>query len=399
MPLVSVALPVHRDEGTLTRAAACMLGQTLADLELLIVCNGSDPDTLATAAAIAKGDSRVRVLQLPDANLARALNTALRQAAAPFVARMDADDWCPRQRLASQLAFISDRTAVAAVGCWYDVRASDGSRVFTVRPPLDPGEARWRLLIANVFAHGSMLLRRDAVLEVGGYDSACARAQDYDLWLRLARRWGLCAVPEVLYTYTVRDAGDASRSSREQSGFAAPAILNAWSTLPALKDPTPLAQAMSQAMTTGQNPEAARRAIEAALTSEPTGEALLAWLWSQHVSPPAPSRAAEVSRRARVREVGAMLRRDGVTAVWLWGAGDHTRRLLEHPEDLGMEIVGIVDDAPMMPELCGVRTALPDALHRGDCVVLSSDWHEDAMWASSRACRERGVRVERLYGV
>jgi hypothetical protein len=86
-----------------------------------------------------------------------------------------------------------------------------------------------------------------------------------------------------------------------------------------------------------------------------------------------------------------------VTEVWLWGAGDHTRKLLEHPEDMGVFVLGIVDDQ-VRGERYGVAVRGPEALEPGSTVVLSSDWHEGTMWESSHGARERGVRVVRLYG-
>jgi hypothetical protein len=106
--------------------------------------------------------------------------------------------------------------------------------------------------------------------------------------------------------------------------------------------------------------------------------------------------AAGIARRARVREVCGALVREGVTALWLWGAGDHTRQVLEHPEDLGVPVRGIVDDS-VRGERFGLTVCGPEALKPGEVVLLSSDWHEGAMWERSAGARGRGVRVVRLY--
>jgi glycosyltransferase involved in cell wall biosynthesis len=397
MDLVSVALPVWRDDGTLERACWCMLAQTWREIEVLIVLNGADERTEAVASGLARRDGRVRVLKLREAGLAAALNVALREARGELVARMDADDECAPERVARQVAFLKERARVGVVGCAYDVVGVEG-RLFTVRPPVDEAEARWRLLLGNSFAHGSMLLRKRAVLEVGGYDESCARAQDFELWLRLSRTWGVAAVPEVLYTHHVRDGGDATRSTGAQAGVACAAMLRTWRGLAFVKDEEGLLAAMAGAMSQGRDPGEALVAIEKIMNAEgPSREALLAWLWARHVSPPADRVAVDVGRRARVREVFAQLKREGVREVWLWGAGDHTRKVLEHPEDLGVSVRGIVDDR-VRGERFGVAVVGPEALCAGDVVVLSSDWHEGRMWESSAGVRGRGVRVVRLYG-
>ena len=157
------------------------------------------------------------------------------------------------------------------------------------------------------------------------------------------------------------------------------------------------AVAMAQAMTQGEDPSVAARAIETILRDEgPRQDGLLALLWARGLAPSAPARAAEVSRRARVREVASEIRSKGATSLWLWGAGDHTRKLLDHPEDLGLPVRGIIDD-DATGERFGFGIVKPENVHSDDCVLLSSDWHEDAMWESSTGLRQRGVRVFRLY--
>ncbi len=173
------------------------------------------------------------MLSLPKPGLAAALNLGLREAKSDLVARMDADDWCHPERIERQVRAISEMPRTIALGTAYEIEDADGRIAFTVRPPRDPREVRWRLLLANLFAHGSMLLRRDAVVAAGGYDEACDRAQDYDLWLRLSGRGDVCAVQDVLYRYRTRQKSDPARSTARQSEIAVDRLLVAWRQLPA----------------------------------------------------------------------------------------------------------------------------------------------------------------------
>ncbi len=268
MDTVSVALPVWKDAGTLPRACAAIFAQTWRELDVEIILNGSDAATEEAAAKAAKQDGRVRVLRLKEANLAAALNLGLREARGEFVARMDADDECPPERIARQVAFLKEHPTVGAVGCAYDVVGPEGGRLFTVRPPTDAAESRWRLMLGNCFAHGSMLLRKRAVMEVGGYDEKCQRAQDFELWLRLGRSWGIAAVSETLYTHRVRNAADAMRSTEAQSDVAAGAMLKAWQGLGTIADREGLLTAMMGAMSQDQDPGAATGAIEEVLNKD-----------------------------------------------------------------------------------------------------------------------------------
>lgn len=394
-PRLTVALPVHRAEPHLPSAFRCLTRQTLRDIEILVVLNGRDPLAARQVGNLAETDPRARIIEAPRANLAAALNIALETARSDLVARMDADDLCPPERLAIQLARMESDPALAALGCAWETIAPDGRVLATVRPPTDPREARWRLLLGNCFAHGSMMLRRPAVLKAGGYNDSCARAQDYELWLRLAERAGLAATPEILYQHRTREPLEQQGSTPEQASTAALAMLSAWNRLPP-GDPERIAPALAAGLERGDRPGDGAKALEADLAKEPTRSALLAWLHTQWANPPAPRRAVEACRLSRAREIGEALRRAGVEAVWLWGAGDHTRWLLDS-EGLGVAVRGLVDDALAGQERLGLAVHAPEAMMPGETVILSSDWHEEAMWSASASARARGVRVVRFY--
>jgi hypothetical protein len=396
---VSVLLPVYRDAARLPRAARCITGQTLAELDILIILNGSDEPTRAAAHDLARADRRIRILELPDPNLSAACNLGLREARHDLVARMDADDLCPPHRLQTQGAAMAANPALAALGSAWELLDRDGRIMSTVRPPIEPADLRWRLLLGNVLAHGSMMMRRDAVLLAGGYREDCPRAQDYELWLRLVREGGgIACLPDVLYQHLVPDHTDLGRSSPEQAELAAPLMLQAWRSLPEAPSSAPWAQMLSDAMCRAAAPARTLEHIERQLALEgPSREGLLAWLWAQWFAPPAPRRVADACKRSRLREVGAALRSRGTTRVWLWGAGDHTRWALEHGPDLGLRIVGIVDDHLAGRRRFGHEVLAPATLQPGDTALISSDWHEDAIWQASAPHRARGVRVVRLY--
>ncbi|MBL9032464.1 MAG: glycosyltransferase [Phycisphaerae bacterium] len=404
MPGVSVALPVRSAADTLRCALACIQSQSLSDYELLIILNGSDPATRQIALDHARADHRARVIELPKPSLPAALNLALREARHDLVARMDADDTCHPGRLAAQVNFMRAHPSVAALGTAWELADPDGRVTGVVRPPTDPRRLRWRLLLGNLLAHGSMMLRREAVLAAGGYDESCARAQDFDLWVRLVRtgaseRGGIACLPETLYKHYVRRADDPSASTADQAEVVAPILAREWASLPAASDGGVLAAAMARVLARERGGGDAS-AIERHLDEHgPTREGLLAWLWAQWTRPAMPRRAAEVCRAARLREVGAALRDAGARTVWLWGAGEHTRWLLEHAEDLGVPIAGVVDDAAgdAAREVGGHAVRPPTALEAGAHTLISSDWHEEAIWERSAGARARGVRVWRMY--
>ena len=406
-PSVSVALPISGDSSGLERAFACVQSQTLPEIEILLIPNGADPQTLAIIDRLAASDDRVRVIRRDRAGLPEALNQALREAAAPLIARMDADDTCSPDRFSHQVSYMDAHPEIAALGCAWEVVDADARVLYTVRPPQDPRRLRWTLLTGNQLAHGAMMLRRDAILDMGGYNEHCAKGQDYELWLRAATTLSIAALPEMLYRYHAR-ATDGLTTSPEQSAIAAQSMLSAWRHLPdwgAIGGSSAdehgqhdVAQLIAQALLDDDQTAEALARLDRYLDERgPSRESMLAHFWLASRKPPATRRAINICRLSRLREVGRQIRDDGVSSVWLFGAGSHTEWLLEHHSELGLTIAGLVDDALAGHARLGFEVRSPSSLQPGQTVLISSDAYEEQIWRATKPLRTVGVRVVRLY--
>ncbi len=388
----SVIMPVHRVTRHFGEAVESVLAQTVTAFELLIVVNGSDVETHRAAAAYEERDGRVRVIGRPRANLSAAVNAGAREARSDVLARMDADDWCYRNRLERQLEVLDARPGVGVVGSSFRQIDEEGRVVRTVPTPADPREVRWRLMLGNVVAHGSVMMRRAALERAGWYDEAIERGQDHELWLRMSRVCDIANVPEVLYAHRVRDTS-ALGPVGDQALTSASAMLDAWRGLPAGSDVVPLiAGALERC-----DGEASSAAIDRALRESPSIGGLMAWLMAHGQRAWPDEEIYRSARLARVREIARRLASLGVDGVWLWGAGAHTAWLLAEATEAGLRVRGIVDDARVGQRVGGHGVASPDSLGAGETIVLSSDAHERALWAASASARARGVRVFGLY--
>lgn len=211
VPLVSVLLPVRNGERLLDAALASIVAQTHADLEVLVVDDGSVDSTAAVAQAWAGRDRRVRVLTLDrPLGVAGALDVALAEAAGPLVARMDADDLSHPRRLERQVAFLSEHPLVAACGTatrHIDVRGRPLPSLLTT-VPLHPLGVRVCTAVSTPMAHPTVVARTAVLRERGGYDPD-AVLEDLDLWLRCADL-ELANLPEVLLSYRVHGANTTS---------------------------------------------------------------------------------------------------------------------------------------------------------------------------------------------
>jgi glycosyltransferase involved in cell wall biosynthesis len=106
MPLVSVVLPVYNAQRYVAAALESVLGQSMSDLEVIAIDDGSSDGSLAEMERIAAADARVRLVSRPNRGLVATLNEGVAAAGGEWIARMDADDVSLPERFATQLDFM-----------------------------------------------------------------------------------------------------------------------------------------------------------------------------------------------------------------------------------------------------------------------------------------------------
>lgn len=220
-PLVSVLLPVRNGMPWLPAALDSLLRQTLRDIEVLVLEDGSTDATVEALAGCR--DDRVRVITTGGLGIAAALNLGLDAARGAYIARQDADDESLPQRLARQAACLDARPDIdvlATVTDYVDIdgRPLDNEWVRAVRRQHDAAqtpEAIAALMpVTCCLTHGSVMMRAAVLRGAGGYRPAFVPAEDYDLWLRLLPRHRFAKLGEPLYRYRVRP-GSASAHQTE----------------------------------------------------------------------------------------------------------------------------------------------------------------------------------------
>jgi hypothetical protein len=195
LPRVSVVMPVFNAETYLAEAVESVLGQTLEDLELVAVDDGSQDGSRAILERMARADRRVTVVvNQQNLGVSATRNRGWQLARAPLVAVLDADDVALPDRLSRQAAFLDAHPAVAAVGGGAISIDATGRRIAIKRYPTTSRAIRSMLLWHNCLAHSSVTMRRAALGAVGGYRLRCV--EDYDLWLRLSERFDLANLGE-----------------------------------------------------------------------------------------------------------------------------------------------------------------------------------------------------------
>jgi len=216
-PQVSVLLPVFNGDRFLAAAIESVLSQKFADLELVIIDDGSTDGT-ADVIDSYRGDARVRSFPLPkNVGLVASLNFGLKQCRGPLIARLDADDTCQPTRLERQVAAFSRDDKLVLHATAYDRVDPDGKLLRVGQPPLTHASLVGAMLSGNRLSHSTIMFRRSAVRLAGGYRSEWFPVEDYDLWLRLceAGRFEASASSEV--TYLENPAGISGTTATIQS--------------------------------------------------------------------------------------------------------------------------------------------------------------------------------------
>lgn len=207
-PLVSIVIPTYNAAATLLETMMSAGAQTLQQIEIIVVDDGSTDSSATIASDYCARDPRARLIRQRNGGPGAARNTGIAASRGTFVAPLDADDIWHRDKLVRQLA--ATRSGAGFVYSWS--RDIDiGGVVWRDGPqPLHTGATFLRMLADNFVGNGSALLvRREAALAVGGYDAALRTrtgqgCEDILFQLQLARRFPAAVAPGFLIGYRSR---------------------------------------------------------------------------------------------------------------------------------------------------------------------------------------------------
>jgi glycosyltransferase involved in cell wall biosynthesis len=191
--LVSVVVPAYNSGRFIGEAIQSVREQSHRELELLVVDDGSTDDT---PEVVARFGSRVTLVRQANSGAAVARNTGMRLARGRFVAFLDADDvWLPG-KLAAQIAHLARHPEVSLCCTGWELLHPDASGHYACdRSPAEGGllgaghtpvTYTDLLLDCHVWT-STVLMRRELIDQVGGFNPALRRGQDYDYWLRASR--------------------------------------------------------------------------------------------------------------------------------------------------------------------------------------------------------------------
>jgi glycosyltransferase involved in cell wall biosynthesis len=212
-----VLICTHRLDAELRLALQSCFDQTLPPDSVVLVVNGLQIGEAEQGEldGLVRAWPTLRVLTTPVHGLIFSLNLGLHACRAPLVARMDADDVALPHRFERQAAWMQAHPETTILGTGYQRIDAQGRPMQSVQLPTSDALIRRALMWRNPMCHPSVMYRRQAILDLGGYHGGL-HAEDYDLWLRASRRPDIrfANLPEICLSYRARSTGEA-RGSRE----------------------------------------------------------------------------------------------------------------------------------------------------------------------------------------
>ncbi|HEY9852801.1 MAG TPA: glycosyltransferase [Leptolyngbyaceae cyanobacterium] len=213
MPTISVVIPAFNAEKTIQETIESVLNQTFSDFELLVINDGSQDSTLDVIDNIK--DERIKVFSYPNAGVAASRNRGIAQATGEYIAFLDADDLWTSDKLEAQLKALQENPQAAVAYSWTDY--IDEYSQF-LRPGMHVtvnGDVYAEILEKFFLENGSnFLVRKEALLVVGGFDELIFGPEDWDICIRLAAKYQFVAVPRSQILYRLNRTSNQSISSQ-----------------------------------------------------------------------------------------------------------------------------------------------------------------------------------------
>lgn len=212
-------MAAYNAAGFIEQAVASVLAQTLTDLELIVIDDGSTDATGRILARLAALDPRVRTASQDNQGVGAATNHALRLARAHLIAILDSDDTMAPERLRTQAHYLDTHPEVCAVGSqWFEM--DEAGRITGIdRHALDPEDTRRRMFDFFSAHHPTIMARRAAIETAGGYpDSPDALAPDYEVFARLVLAGNqICNLPQALTSWRLSPHGITHGRAAQQT--------------------------------------------------------------------------------------------------------------------------------------------------------------------------------------
>lgn len=211
---ITVLMPVYNDSEFLRSSMNSILNQTYRDFEFLIIDDGSVDETEKIINGI--DDSRINYKKITHKGIAGALNYGLKISSGDWIARIDADDVNPPDRLKSQIDFLNKNPGHDVIAGRSVYFKNNGKILFFIKPPENDSEIKKMLNLHNPINHSSVMFNKRKIITDGGYDENFKCYEDFELWFRMRDKLKFKIIPEVLVYTRLRKNSLTKKSDKNQ---------------------------------------------------------------------------------------------------------------------------------------------------------------------------------------
>jgi glycosyltransferase involved in cell wall biosynthesis len=221
MAKISVIIPTYNAEETIRDTILSALNQSLEDIEIVIVNDGSTDRTLEIVSNIQA--SRVKVISIDNSGPSYARNVGIKNTSGKYISFLDSDDIWLRTKLEDQLKILEDSEEIKVVYSWVDHIDEKGKKIASGSRSKLEGNVYKALLLFNFIENGSnVLIERSALEEVGYFNINLRACEDRDMWLRLAQNYSFAVSPKVhvLYRQSKKSLSSDIRNQAQNTRIA-----------------------------------------------------------------------------------------------------------------------------------------------------------------------------------
>jgi glycosyltransferase involved in cell wall biosynthesis len=182
MDLVTFLITTYNSERWIEECLNSVLNQTYKNLQILIIDDGSEDNTIDRIKKIS--DDRIELICKKHSGISKSLNSAIDKIKGEFVARLDSDDLCSLERISKQLKFLNDNKLYGIVGTNFILVNESGKLIDKIRNPEKNVDIIDQLPRRCCIWNGSVLMRREIIDRLNGYDERLTTGEDWGFFLR-----------------------------------------------------------------------------------------------------------------------------------------------------------------------------------------------------------------------
>lgn len=232
MATISIIIPSYNAESLILKTIDSVQKQTFSDWELIIIDDGSTDKTVSKIKTIK--DERIHLFCYENGGVAMARNRGISLAKGKFISFLDCDDLWTKDKLKDQLSALKNNPDADVAYSWVidfftDIPNSSKPR----KPIFFSGNVYPQMLVYNFLANGSnILVRRETVERIGGFDVTYNPSEDWNFYIRLAKECSFVLVPkhQILYRQSTTSMSSNNIQKLEKGGLLV--IENAYESAP-----------------------------------------------------------------------------------------------------------------------------------------------------------------------